>query len=231
MAPAADRPQTSPSTRPAVGGRAPERPIAIALVDAHPVMRHGLALLLRGHGVEIVSEAGSAAEAWQLFERERPDVVLLELALPDGRGAELCKRLVERDPALRVLIYTGAPDEDELRRALDAPARGYVLKSAGTEELVQAIRAVARGERHLDPRLGSLRLARESAGRGGVLTDRERELLALLAQGFDVEAIAEELCLSPETVRTHLRNALQKLGASTRAHAVAIAVRVGEITL
>ena len=201
------------------------------LVDDHPVLRHGLDLLLRGRGIEIAGEAGSAAAAWPILDRERPDVVVLDLRLPDAPGDELCRRLLKRDPDRGVLIYTSAGDDENLSRALDCGAQGYLLKSASTDELVEAIGAVARGESYLDRRLGPLLLARHSGARTGVLSDREREVLTLLAQGLTGEAIAERLDVAPETVRTHLRNAMKKLPASTRAHAVAVAARKGEITL
>ena len=209
----------------------PVQPIRVVLVDDHPVLRHGLDLLLRGRGIDIVGQAGSAAAAWATLERQRADVVVLDLGLPDAPGDELCRRLLERDPERGLLIYTSAGDDGDLRRALDCGAQGYLLKSASTEELVEAIRAVARGEGYLDPRLGPLLLARHSEARTGVLSDREREVLGLLAHGLTGEAIAERLDLAPETVRTHLRNAMKKLPASTRAHAVAVAARRGEITL
>lgn len=201
------------------------------LVDDHPVLRHGLDLLLRGEGIELVGQAGSAAAAWTMLEREQPDVIVLDLRLPDAPGHELCTRLLKRDPERAVLVYTSAVDEGDLSQALDCGAHGYLLKSASVEELVEAIRSVATGEGYLDPRLGSLLLAHHTAGRTGVLSDRERQVLSLLARGLTGEAIADRLGLAAETIRTHLRNAMKKLNASTRAHAVALAVRKGEISL
>lgn len=205
--------------------------VRVALVDDHPVLRHGLRLLLRRQGIEIVGDAGSAAEAWEMLGREQLDVVVLELGLPDEPGVELCKRLLERWPERAVLIYTGVAQDEELGRALDCGAQGYLLKTASTDELVEAIRTVAEGESYLDPGLGPLLVVHDRARPAGLLTTREREMLTLLARGHTGEAIAERLHLAPETVRTHVRNAMAKLGAATRTHAVALAVRRGEIIL
>ena len=205
--------------------------ITLVLVEDHPALRQGLELLLRRQGLEVAGVAGSAAEAWDLLGEVRPNVVVLDLGLPDGSGAELCKRLLERDPELGVLIYTGAGEDEALSQALNCGARGYALKAGSPGELVEAIQAVARGASYLDSRLAPLLLARQTGRRTGLLTAREREMLSLLARGMTGEAIAEHLFLSPETVRTHIRNAMEKLEASTRIHAVAIAVREGEITL
>ena len=139
---------------------------------------------------------------------------------PGESGAALTRRLLAREPELRIILYTGSADEDELLDGLDAGAAGFALKSGEPEELRGAIRTVAEGGDYLDPRLTPL-LARDGNGGSGVLSPREREILGLLAQGLSGEKAAKQLVLSPETVRTHVRNAMTKLDASTRVHAVA----------
>jgi DNA-binding NarL/FixJ family response regulator len=128
-----------------------------------------------------------------------------------------------------VLLYTGIGDQDTLVRALDCGARGFALKAGSPEELMAALRAVAEGSGYVDERLRSLLLARFTTERIGILSPREREVLDLLAKGLNGEEVAVQLVLSPETVRTHVRNAMEKLEANTRVHAVAIALRQGEI--
>jgi DNA-binding NarL/FixJ family response regulator len=185
-------------------------------------------LLLRRHGHHVVGTADDAEQGEEVILRRRPDVALVDLALPGDSGADLTRRLLEREPELRILLYTGAADEDQLLDALGAGAAGFALKSGDAGELEDAIRIVADGGEYLDPRLHSL-LSREDAPPAGVLSPREREILDLLSKGLSGEEAAKKLFLSPETVRTHVRNAMGKLGASTRVHAVALALQRGEI--
>lgn len=186
-------------------------------------------LLLRRAGHHVVGTADDAEAGEALILRRKPDVALIDLALPGMSGAELTRSLLASDPELRIILYTGAADEDQLLDALDAGAAGFALKSGDPEELEQAIRTVAAGEHYLDPRLAPL-LAKASNGRRHVLSPREREILGLLSQGLSGEEAAKQLHLSSETVRTHVRNAMSKLGAATRAHAVALALQRGEIS-
>jgi len=154
---------------------------------------------------------------------------VIDIALPGESGIELTRRLMAAHPDLGVLLYTGLDDQRTLSSALDSGARGFALKAGPPEELLAAIRAVARGDTYVDQRLRPLLLARLTTERIGVLSPREREVLDLLAQGLTGEEVATRLSLSPETVRTHVRNAMDKLEAHTRVHAVAIALRQGEI--
>jgi DNA-binding NarL/FixJ family response regulator len=156
-------------------------------------------------------------------------VALVDLSLPGMSGADLTRGLLRADPALRILLYTGAADEAELLEGLDAGAAGFALKSGDPAELEQAMVTVAAGEDYLDPRLAPL-LAKAGNGRLRILSPREREILGLISQGLSGEEAARQLVLSSETVRTHVRNAMSKLGAATRAHAVALALQRGEIT-
>jgi DNA-binding NarL/FixJ family response regulator len=205
-----------------------DRALNVVIVDDHVALRRGMELLLRRHGHHVVGTADDAEQAEQLILRRRPDVALLDLALPGESGAGLARRLLAHDPDLRIVLYTGAADEQQLLDGLDAGAAGFALKSGDPDELEQAIRTVADGGEYLDPRLTPL-LRRDTRGDGTVLSPREREILELLSQGLSGEDAAKRLFLSSETVRTHVRNAMTKLGAATRVHAVALALQRGEI--
>jgi DNA-binding NarL/FixJ family response regulator len=186
-------------------------------------------LLLRRAGHHVVGTADDAEAGEALILRRKPDVALVDLALPGMSGAELTRSLLREDPAVRIILYTGAADERQLLDALDAGAAGLALKSGDPEELEQAILTVAAGGDYLDPRLTPL-LAKSANGREKTLSPRESEILGLLSQGLSGEEAAKQLFLSSETVRTHVRNAMTKLGAATRAHAVALALQRGEIS-
>jgi DNA-binding NarL/FixJ family response regulator len=201
--------------------------VNVVVVDDHVALRRGMELLLRREGYHVVGTADDAEQAEQLILRRRPDVALVDLALPGENGAALTRRLLDHDPELRIILYTGSADEDELLDGLGAGAAGFALKSGDPNELKQAIRTVAEGGDYIDPRLTPL-LRRAGTGRK-LLSPREREILELLAHGLSGEDAAKQLYLSSETVRTHVRNAMSKLDASTRVHAVALAMQRGEI--
>jgi len=200
----------------------------VAIVDDHVALRRGMELLLRRAGHHVIGSAGDADEAEAMIPRRKPDVTLMDLGLPGRSGAEVTRTLLEADPDLKIVLYTGAADERELLDALDAGAAGFALKSGDPDELEQAIRTVAAGEDYLDPRLTPL-LARAATSRPK-LSPREREILALLSRGLSGEEAAQQLSLSYETVRTHVKNAMRKLEAATRVHAVALALQRGEIS-
>jgi DNA-binding NarL/FixJ family response regulator len=205
-----------------------EQTVNVVVVDDHVALRRGMELLLRREGYHVVGTADDAEQAEQLILRRRPDVALIDLALPGENGAALTRRLLEHDPELRIILYTGSADEDELLDGLGAGAAGFALKSGDPNELKAAIRTVAEGGDYIDPRLTPL-LRRGPSGRK-LLSPREREILELLAHGLSGEDAAKQLYLSSETVRTHVRNAMSKLDASTRVHAVALAMQRGEIS-
>ena len=202
----------------------------VVIVDDHVALRRGMELLLRRAGHHVVGTADDAEAGEALILRRKPDVALVDLALPGMSGAELTRSLLKEDPGVRIILYTGAADERQLLDALDAGAAGLALKSGDPQELEQAILTVAAGGDYLDPRLTPL-LAKNGNGRDKTLSPREREILGLLSQGLSGEEAATQLFLSPETVRTHVRNAMTKLGAATRAHAVALALQRGEISV
>jgi len=199
-------------------------PLEVFIVEDHLSVRKGLELLLRDEGIRVAGVAADVAEASELLTRRRFDVALLDLNLRGGTGLDLLREMLGRDPDAAVVLYTGATDANLLREASGAGARGFVLKSSPPQELVSALRAVAQGGTHIDPGLAPL-VSGGSMARLSSLTVREHEILELLAEGLTGEQVAERLFLSPETVRTHIRNATSKLGARTRVQAVALIVR------
>lgn len=205
--------------------------IRLMVVEDHAAMRQGLELLLGRQGCVVVGSAGRAADAWHLVQERRPDVIVIDVKLPDESGAELARRLLADDPELGVLLYTGAEDRETLGQAIDSGARGLAVKAAPPHELIDAIRIIARGGAFVDPRLKSMLRGRSVPEGEHILSAREREILDLLSKGLTGEDAAKELFLSPQTVRTHVRNAMQKLEANTRVHAIAIALQHGEIEL
>jgi DNA-binding NarL/FixJ family response regulator len=215
-----------------VGTRESEdRGVTLVLVDDHAAVARGIELLLRNIGHHVVGTADNPETAYRMIEARRPDVAVIDLGLPRENGARLTRRLLERDDQLAVLLYTGAQDRSLLTEALDCGARGFALKSGTPHDLGEAVRAVADGGTYMDPRLRAMVLSWQTTEDVGMLSRREREILDGVARGLKGEEIAAQLEISPETVRTHVRNAMEKLEAHTRAHAVAIALRQGEITL
>ena len=204
--------------------------LRLVLVEDHPALREGLELLLDREGCDVVGAAGSAAEGEALVRERDPDVSLVDIRLGEESGIELTRRLIDADPGRRVMLYTGSSDVELLISGLDSGAAGYALKDGTPRELVLALNTVARGGTYVDPRLRPALLSRQATQRLPNLSPREREIMHLLAQGLTGEQVAERLVLSAETVKTHIRNAMGKLEASTRVHAVAIALREGLIS-
>lgn len=202
----------------------------VVLVEDHVAVLKGVERMLRQEGHSVIGRADHAQVGFDLIVRRRPDVAIVDLALPDGTGAELTERVLADAPDLGVVIYTGVEDREVLVNALHCGARGFVLKAGSADELLTAVDEVGHGGSYVDPRLNPIILDRDTTERISILTPREREILHLVAQGLTGEAIAKRLFIAPETVRTHLRNSSTKLEARTRAHAIAIALRQGEIT-
>jgi DNA-binding NarL/FixJ family response regulator len=203
----------------------------VAIVDDHEALREGLERLLADRGMEIVGSAGDMAAGLDLVERSRPDVALVDIRLPDGSGIDLTRDLLTRRPQLGVVLYTGDSDAELLYGGLDSGARGYALKAGPMSELAAAIERVAGGGTYVDPRLDRVLLSARAIARVPALSPREREITHLMAEGRTAEAIGEELGISVETVRTHVRSVIRKLKARNRVHAVAIALERGEIAL
>jgi DNA-binding NarL/FixJ family response regulator len=202
----------------------------LVLIEDHQALREGLELLLGREGCEVVGTAGTAGEGLELILRLDPDVSLIDIRLGDESGIDLTRQLLQTDADRRVVLYTGSSDVELLFSGLDSGARGYALKEGTPSELTGALETVARGGTYVDPRLRPKLLSRDTTQRMPVLSKREREIMDLLAQGLTGEDVAERLVLSSETVKTHIRNAMAKLEAHTRVHAVAIALREGFIS-
>jgi DNA-binding NarL/FixJ family response regulator len=198
--------------------------ITCLIADDHEVVREGLRLALsRSPRVRVIGEAADGRSAVTLTERRRPDVVIMDLRMPDMDGLEATEQLLQRAPETGVLIFTAYGERSLLQRGLESGARGYILKEAPHETLLRAIEKVAAGEQFVDPGL----MAEFIAGKGqmDVLTPREREILQLLADGMSNVDVAAKLFISQETVKSHVRHILAKLEADTRTQAVAIALR------
>jgi DNA-binding NarL/FixJ family response regulator len=201
---------------------------SLVLVEQHEALRDGLAVLLERRGFEVRGCATTAAHGEEVIAQSRPDVAVVGVDLPDERGTELVRRLNDSPPCPKFLIYTGLNDPDLLEAAYRSGARGLVAKPAGLDVLVDALREVWRGGRYFDRSFA----ANGANGNGSAekaLSRRESEILTLLAQGLTGEEIAKRLVLSPETVRTHIRNAMEKLDARTRTEAVVKALDREEI--
>ena len=204
-------------------------PIRVLIVDDHTVVRLGLRTLLsHTAGFRVVGEAQTVAEAVQLNEQTRPDVVLMDVRLPDGSGVEACRRIKADHPETRVVMLTSYSDEEAIVGAVMAGASGYLLKQADAERLTQSIRDAAAGDSTLDPRAAGALLtqfrelsAKQAEAELAGLTDRERRMLALIAEGYTNRAIGEVLHLSEKTVRNHVSQLLRKLGFQRRSQAAA----------
>ncbi|WP_309064813.1 response regulator transcription factor [Microbacterium sp.] len=199
--------------------------LRLVLVDDHPVVRAGVrALIESSDDLQVVGEAADAGAAMRVVEAERPDVVLMDLSLGDGVGGiEATARLRALDPAPAVLVLTTYDSESDILRALDAGAAGYLLKDAPPEQLFAGIRAVAKGEPALAPSVAGV-LMRRAASPQPRMTEREVEVLELLADGLGNRELAKALFVSEATVKSHLSHIYGKLGVDTRAGAVAAAI-------
>jgi two-component system invasion response regulator UvrY len=206
--------------------------IRVMLVDDHAVVRVGFRMLLEASGdIEIVGEAENGEAAYQRFPELKPDVVVLDLAMPGMGGIETVRRLVARETHTRVLVLSAHEDTVHLKRVLNAGALGYLSKRTAPEELIGAVRAVAEGRVYIDGELAAKLALQDLNGAtpADALSEREFTVFIQLARGQSVNQIAETLRLSPNTVGTHLYNIKQKLGANNQAELALIAVRSGLI--
>lgn len=203
-------------------------PIRVGLIEDHHLVREGLRLVLTQSGMEVVGESESVADAFELVERHRPDVILLDVSLADGDGVSLLRELHARSPQVHVVVLTMHRDAETVRQALLAGADGYVIKGAHSGELVEAIKAVMRGERYLHTSVTSM-VVDDSLRwlQSGVLTLREREILGLLAADLSLVTIGRRLGISPHTVRRHIANLSEKLGTRGTAALIQYAIREG----
>jgi len=203
----------------------------LVIIDDHEALRDGLAVLLGQGGLEVVAAAGDVAAGLDVVERADPDVAIVDIRLPDGSGIDLTRMLLERRPGLGVILYTGDSDFELLYDGLDSGARGYALKAGSLDELLSAVRRVARGGTYVDPRLDRVLLSERATSRLPNLSPREREIMHLMAEGGTAQDVGAEVGVSVETVRTHVRNVIRKLEARNRVHAIAIALQRGDNTL
>jgi NarL family two-component system response regulator LiaR len=202
--------------------------IRVMLVDDHQMVRSGLATFLKVHeDLELVGEAADGEQALLLLDRVRPDVVLMDLKMPRMGGVEATRALLERAPEVRVIALTSFKEGDMVQEALDAGAIGYLLKDVGADALADAIRAAHRGQPTLAPEatMQLLRATRRPRAPGDGLTQREREVLALLAEGLGNADIASRLVIGLSTVKSHVSSILSKLDAVSRTEAVSLAIK------
>jgi DNA-binding NarL/FixJ family response regulator len=200
--------------------------LEVLVVEDHLTVRRGIELLLRGEGFRVAGVASRVDEARALLKRRRHDVALIDIRLGDESAVGLVAEILRGDPDAAIVLYTGYTDPGSgLAEAARAGARGFVLKSSPAERLIAALRSVAAGGHYVDADLASQLSEGRELSLLTTLSPREGEILDLLAAGLNGQAIAERLFLSPETVRTHVRNATTKLGAKTRVQAVAMMVR------
>lgn len=202
--------------------------IRVVVAEDHAVVRAGLERLLSGaDGVEVVGAASDGQEAVAVAAETRPDVVLCDLSMPVIDGIEATGRIVADNPEARVVILTAFSERDRILGALDAGAIGYLLKDADPEELLEAVRAAARGEAPLAPKAAREVLSDRAEQRAVELTGREREVLSLVAEGMPNKLIARRLEISEKTVKSHLTRIFERVGVTDRTQAALWAQRHG----
>lgn len=211
----------------------PARPHRLLVVDDHEVVRQGLvALLDRRPGFQVVAQAGSVAEAIDQARLHRPDIVVMDVRLPDGSGVEACREIRSEMPETKVIMLTSFPDDEAVLSAIVAGASGYLLKQIRARDLVAALEAVGRGESLLDPAVTERvleRVRRMAAGETNdelsVLTTQERKILMLVAEGKTNKEIAADVFLSDKTVKNYVSSILSKLNLERRAQAAAFVAK------
>jgi two-component system response regulator DevR len=209
-----------------------QTPIRVFLLDDHEVVRRGLKDLLEAEGdIEIVGEAGTVAEATARIPALRPHVAVLDARLPDGSGIDVCRDVRSVDPTIRALILTSYDDDEALFAAILAGAAGYVLKQIGSSDLVDGVRRVAAGQSLIDPSLTARVLERVRNGPAeheelASLTDQERKILALIAEGLTNRQIGERMYLAEKTVKNYVSSILAKLGLERRTQAAVLASKL-----
>jgi DNA-binding NarL/FixJ family response regulator len=201
--------------------------ITVLIADDHPIVRDGLRGIFTGRGFEVVGEAAHGAEAVALAERLRPDVVLMDLRMPGTGGVAAITELARLGNPARVLVLTTYDTDSDVLPAIEAGATGYLLKDAPREDLYRAVEAAARGEAVLSPAVASRLLGRMREPARETLSQRELEVLTLVARGSTNKEAAKKLFISEATVKTHLIHVYAKLGVKDRAAAVAVAFERG----
>ena len=206
-------------------------PLKVLLVDDHAVVREGYRRLLdRGNDIRVVGEAGNSADAYQLMCQLQPAVVVMDISLPDVSGIEAARRMLAREPAVRILVFSMHEEAVFAARALQAGARGYITKASAPEILIDAVRAIARGEVFLSPDIAqtlALKNVLDDDAALKSLSAREFEIMRLLVSGHTLNAIADKLGLSYKTVANHQSAIRQKTGAQTAVELLRVAQRSG----
>jgi len=203
--------------------------IRVFSVDDHPLLREGIAAIINNQpDMQVIGQAANGKDAVQEFKKHQPDVTLMDLRLPDMSGIDAMIAIRAEYPEARIILLTTFEGDVEIKRALEAGARGYLLKSMPPKELVEVIRQVHAGKKRIPPQLAA-QLAEHMSDEA--LTTREIEVLGQIAGGNRNRDIAEQLFISEETVKVHIKHIMEKLGASDRTQAVAIGIRRGIIQL
>jgi DNA-binding NarL/FixJ family response regulator len=201
------------------------RPTRCLVVDDHAVVRQGLDLMFGAEDdLELVGTVDCGEELLEAIEREQPEVVIMDVRLPGIDGISALKRIAQTAPGVKTVVFSAYGDKRLLSDALSAGARAYVMKGSPPEDLLRAIRSVTAGQPFVDPSLSPTLLMTQGMAEAP-LSEREREILQLLAEGYHTEEVARRIGLSAETVKSDTKRAIQKLEADTRVHAVAIALR------
>jgi DNA-binding NarL/FixJ family response regulator len=204
-----------------------DKRITVLCVDDHPIVREGIVSIIGGDSdLQIVGEAETAQQAIDAYRVSKPDVMVIDLKLPDRDGVEVIKEIRKTFPKSRFVVLTSAEGDIDIRRALEAGAEAYLIKGVVRTELRQVIKAVHSGKRHVPPDVAEKIAAHLNEP---ILTQRELEVLQLVADGMRNKEVAARLSISEDTVKTHLRNTMGKLEVNDRTHAVIVAVRRGFI--
>lgn len=202
--------------------------IRVVLAEDHPVVRTGLEELLGSEeDIEVAAAVGDGTAALEAVAEHRPDVVLLDISMPEMTGIEATRRLLAADEDARIVILTASADRGRIVDAIDAGALGYLLKDASPADLVDGVRAAARGEAPLDPKVARELLVDRRRGRATELTDRETQVLSLVGEGLPNKLIARRLEISEKTVKTHLTRIYERIGVTDRTQAALWANRNG----
>lgn len=208
-------------------------PPTVMLVDDHTMLRQGLRRSLELEGIPVIAEASNGEEAIKIALETKPNVVLMDVSMPQIDGIEATRRLMAADNRQRVVILTMHIDRDVIERAMKAGAVGYMTKDSTVKEVVMAVKLAANGDRILSPRLAELMLAEATSPDDpvSILTNREEELLQLIADGLATSEVATSMYISQKTVKNHLASIYEKLQARDRTQAVLTAVKMGIVKL
>lgn len=216
-------------TPPHMGQPLPETPLRVLVVDDHPPMRMGLVALIKSQpGMDVIGEASDGAEAAELYDQLRPDVVLMDLRMPGVGGVEAILAIRKKHPDARVIVLSTYDSDEDIYRAIQSGAKSYLLKDMSTEEIASTIRGVCGGETLL-PQQVAERLTESSQRQH--LTERERDVLEALIKGRSNKEIASSLCISEDTVKSHLKTLFSKLRVRDRTGAAVEAIRHGIVHL